>query len=306
MEEVEGREITAINVDMGCNLCCEECEKYFECTALEKQRMRQLGRMEKIRQALSQIRHKVVVVGGKGGVGKTIIAVNLAMALAMKGRKVALLDQNLDGPSIPRMLGIEGKRLQIGEEGILPVTAYENLCAVSMGLILKEGEVLTWFHDMKVNATEEFLSHVAYGEKDYLVIDVPAGTSTETTTVLTFIPDIDAVVIVTVPSLVSQGVAKRAILLCKKGGVEKIGIIENMSGFSCHYCGAKIDLLQKGGGELLARETGLPFWGRIPMDTRLSVASDEGIPFVHKFPDIEASKVMFSLASKVEEAVGWR
>lgn len=298
-------EIKAINVQISCNLECDSCERFYDCNAPEKESFKEKGRMQLAREAMGRIKYKILVLGGKGGVGKTMTAVNLAAVLAMKGRKVTVLDQNFDGPAVPRMLGIEGKKLSIGERGLVPVDASLDIQVVSMGLILEENEVLTWFHDMKRNALEEFSCHVEYGDRDYLVIDVPAGTSSETVNVLKYIPDLDGAVVVTVPSMVSQNVAKKAVLLCLKANIKVFGIVENMSGFTCPDCNERVDIIQRGGGEMLAEELKVPFLGKIPLDPMVADSSDEGKPFVISYPDREASKAMVSIAESVEESLGY-
>ncbi len=292
-------EIKAINVDMSCDANCGECERYFDCTSTEKKSWVG-GRLEQSREAMGKIKHKILVLGGKGGVGKTIAAVNLAAALAAKGKKVSILDQNFDGPCIPKMLGLEGKRLTMGEKGILPLVGPLGIQVVSMGLILGEDEVLTWFHDMKRNAVEEFVSHVEYGERDYLIVDVPAGTSSETVNVIKYIPDMDGCVVLTVPSIVSQGVARKATILAQKAKVRVFGVLENMSGFVCSKCNERVDILQSGGGEMLAQELGIPFLGKIPLDSKIAHSSDEGIPFVIKYPDSLSARVIMDVAERID------
>jgi ATP-binding protein involved in chromosome partitioning len=304
MSETQGREILAVNVDLGCDRVCERCEKFFDCNLPYKKDIFSRRRMSMARQRLSTIKYKIAVVGGKGGVGKTLTAVNLATALAMKGRKVSILDQDFDGPCVPKMLGVSS-RLLMGDNGIKPAEAILGIQVVSTGLILEADEVLTWYHDMRRNATEEFLSHVEYGERDYLLVDMPPGTSSDAANLLQYIPDLAGAVVVTVPSEVSQGVARKASLLCRKAGCEVFGIVENMSGFVCPHCSNEVYILQKGGGEALAEELGVPFLGRIPLDPKLSYCSDLGIPFVYQHPESPASKAMVRVADNIEARIHW-
>ena len=190
-----------------------------------------------------------------------------------------------------------------GGDGVVPGEGPLGIQVVSMGLILGEDEVLTWFHDMKRGATEEFLSNVAYGERDYLVVDIPAGTSSDTVNALAYIPDLDGALVVTVPSDVSQGVAFRAIKLCETAGIYPFGILENMSGFSCSKCGHRTEMFQTGGGDKLARQTNTPFLGKVPLSTLVSLSTNEGVPFVHKYPDIDASKVVVDAADLIDDIV---
>ncbi len=254
---------------------------------------------------MAKIKHKIAISAGKGGVGKSLVSANLAMALAMKGRKVSILDQDFDGPCIPKMFGVEGKKLYISERGIVPVVGRMGVQVVSTGSILKDGDVLTWFHDMRRSATEEFLGHVDYGDRDYLIVDLPPGTSSDAVNLMIYIPDLAGTVIVTIPPMVSQIVARRAANMVIKAKFRIFGVIENMSGYVCPECGREMEALQRGGGERLAQELGVPFWGRIPLDPRLSLSSDIGEPFVYKYPDSKASQMVMSITDQIEKMVGW-
>ena len=303
--EGTGAEILRIQVDQSCDFVCEDCERYFECQAEEKKSIYDRRRMDMVRETMSRIKYKIAVVGGKGGVGKSITTTNLATYLALQGRKVCILDSDFDGSCIPKMLGLTGKRPKMGPHGIEPVVGIHGIKVVSMGSILRDDEVLTWFHDMRRNATEEFLAHVNYGENDYLFIDLPPGTSSDSVNTMQYIPDLSGAVVVTIPSEVSQNVAKKATILCKKAGVHLFGIIENMSGFVCPTCGDRVDILRKGGGEKLAGEMGIPFLGRIPLDPRLSECSDEGLPFVYKYPDSPAALDLSKVVDRIEAELGY-
>jgi len=293
--------ITDFNVDSTCDLNCADCEKYFDCQLPVKKDDVLSGRILRARETLKGIKHKIIVVGGKGGVGKTLLTANFATALAMLGRKVAILDQVFDGPCIPRMMGVEGQGIQVEGEKLQPIEALLDIMVVSMGLILDEDEVVTWFGEMKRNATEEFLTSVDYGERDYLVVDVPAGTSADTTNVLRFIPDLDGALVITIPSEVSQAVAHKAARLCQKAEVELYGIVENLSGFTCSCCNTKSNIMQSGGGKDLAGKLDVPFLGEIPMDKKVASSADEGHPFVHQYPDWEGSLVIHAAAKSIDE-----
>jgi len=298
---VEGQVVKSINVDMKCDGNCAECEKYFVCDLPQKQTNLYVGRLAKIPKTMKDVKHKILAVGGKGGVGKTLLAANLATAFGMLGRKVSILDQVYDGPCIPRMMGVEGQGINLDGDVLVPVEALLNIQIVSMGLILDEDDVITWFGDMKKNATEEFLTAVRYGERDYLVIDVPAGTSSDTTNVLKLVPDLDGAVIITVPSQVSQAVAYKGAMLCKQAGLEIYGVVENTSGYICTGCGKKVNALQEGGGKRLAEMLGVPLLMEIPMDRRVADSADEGDPFVHKYPDWEPAKQMLEVARQIDK-----
>jgi ATP-binding protein involved in chromosome partitioning len=304
MAEVR-QEISALNVDLTCDGKCEGCEKFFECTLPQKTDMYFRHRMERARKNLTGIKHKIISVGGKGGVGKTLVAANLAVALAMRGRRVTVLDQVFDGPCIPLMLGVEGKGLAWSEEGIEPTETLLGIQVISMGLILPEDEAITWFHELKRGATEEMLCSVRYGERDYLIIDVPAGTSSDTVNIIQYVPDMDGGTVVTVPSTVSQAVAYKAILLLQKAKVPIFGVFENMGTFTCPQCGSKVDLMQAEGGKRIAERTGVPYLGSIPLDSRVAECADEGVPIVYKYPDSEAAKIFMAAAERIERRI-WR
>lgn len=220
------KEVKMINVDLSCDLACDKCEKFFDCNRPEKQQAEGIGRMKLARQRMAKIKHKIVILGGKGGVGKTLVTVNVATAVAMLGYKVSVLDQNLDGPCVPKMFGVDKERLSIGENGIIPAKALLGINVMSTGLIVSEDEVLTWYDEMRRNATEEFLTHVDYGERDYLFTDLPAGTSADSINVLQYIPEAEGAIVVTVPSDVSQGVARKAITLLRRARIEPYGVVE--------------------------------------------------------------------------------
>ncbi|MCD6293324.1 MAG: ATP-binding protein [Deltaproteobacteria bacterium] len=302
-----GRDIKKLNVDMGCDFKCEDCEKYFDCNAPQKETFKKRGVYARARDSMAKIKHKILILGGKGGVGKSMGATNIAYALAMRGRKVTILDQNFDCPTIPIMLGMEGGGMRTKDEGgLIPAVGPKGIQVMSMGLILGEDEVLTWFHDLKRNATEEFLGYTDYGERDYLIVDIPAGTSSETVNVIKLIPEMSGSVVFTVPSEVSQNVAKKAVLISQKANVPVIGIIENMSELKCPKCGKIINVMQSGGGESLSGEMNVPLIGKIPMSRDVAVSLDAGEPFVEKYPDNEATVVINRAVDMIEEACGYK
>jgi len=304
-QERRERKVVAFNVELRCDYKCEDCERFFDCRDERKERIYRRRRMSQAIYKMANIKHKISISGGKGGVGKSLVATNLAAALAMMGRKVSILDQDFDGATIPKMLGIQGvKRLKYGPRGIIPAedTLGLGIQVVSISLIYPD-EVITMFHELRRGTTEEFLANVDYGERDYLIVDLPPGTSSDACNLLQYIPDLDGTVTVTVPPKVSQLAARRATILSAKAGSRVLGIIENMSGYICGECNQEFDFLKRGGGEALAEELGVPFLGRIPLHPEVSQASDEGIPFVYKFPDNPASKKMVEIAKRLEEIV---
>ncbi len=299
------REVISFNVELKCDRRCEGCERFFDCTDERKMQVYRRRRMGQAVKKMAKIKHKISISGGKGGVGKSTATVNLAVALAMMGRKVTILDQDFDGASIPRMLGIQGKKkLTYGPRGIVPAEDELGLGmhVVAISLIYPD-EVITMFHEMRRGTTEEFLANVDYGERDYLIVDLPPGTSSDACNLLQYIPDLDGTVTVTAPTNVSQLAARKATILSAKAGSPVLGIIENMSGYICGKCGNEFDYMKRGGGEMLAEELGVPFLGRIPLHPEVSRSCDEGTPFVKQFSDNPASKMMMEIAKRLEEIV---
>ena len=302
------RQVVSLNVELRCDHNCENCERFFDCNDERKYKIYSRRRMAQGVKNMAGIKHKISISGGKGGVGKSTVSVNLAATLAMLGRKVTILDQDFDGSSVPKMLGIQGvKRLKYGHRGIIPAedTLGLGMQVISLGLVYPD-EVITMFHEMRRGTTEEFIANVDYGERDYLIVDLPPGTSSDACNLLQYIPDLDGTITVTVPPKVSQLAARRATILSAKAGSKVLGIIENMSGYICGKCGHEFDLLKRGGGEELALELGVPFLGRLPLHPEVSQACDEGVPFVFKFPDNPTSKKMVEIAMQLEEIITYK
>jgi ATP-binding protein involved in chromosome partitioning len=255
---------------------------------------------------MKKIKHKIAVISGKGGVGKTVTAVNLAIALAMQGHqeRVGLLDADLHGPCVPKMLGIEDQKLKVGPIGALPAVGPLGVKVASMALVLAGKEVpVVWRGPLKMRAIEQFLSEVLWGQLDFLLIDLPPGTGDEPLSVLKLLPDLDGVVIVTIPSEVSQTVVGKSITFSRQLNVPVIGIIENMSGFVCPDCGKETHIFRKGGGEKVAQEYDVPFLGRIPLDPRVCEASDLGHPFIMEHRNSAAAKAFMNIVEKIKKRI---
>jgi len=255
---------------------------------------------------MSRIKHKIAIISGKGGVGKTLVTVNLAVSLAMRGRngRIGLLDADIHGPCVPKMLGMKGNHLEVGPPGVFPALGLLNIKVVSMGFLLpSDEEPIIWRGPLKMGAIKQFLSEIEWGYLDYLLIDLPPGTGDEPLSVLQLLPDIDGVIIVTIPSEVSKDVVKKAVTFARKMDVPIIGIVENMSGMICPHCGGKIDVFKRGGGEKMAVEMGVPMLGSIPLDPRISEDSDAGTPFIVEHKDSEASKVFLAMVQNIEKFV---
>ncbi|MFP3950769.1 MAG: Mrp/NBP35 family ATP-binding protein [Candidatus Bathyarchaeia archaeon] len=264
---------------------------------------KRVNEMEMLKSRMGKVQHKIAVISGKGGVGKSLVTVNLAVALALKGRKgkVGVLDADLHGPSVPTMLGLGGTRLESGPPGIFPAIGPVDIKTVSMDFLLpSEDAPLVWRGPLKMSAIRQFLSQVVWGPLEYLLVDLPPGTGDESLSVLQLIPDIDGVIIVTIPSEVSQHVVRKAVSFARKMGTPIIGILENMSGLVCPHCGKEIDVFSKGGGRKIAEEMDVPFLGSIPLDPRISEASDAGKPFIIENPETLAAKSFNIVVENIE------
>jgi len=229
---------------------------------------------------LCHIGHKIMVMSGKGGVGKSTVAVNLAMGLMLAGQKVGLLDVDIHGPSIPTMLGLEGANIEAGPDGLMPVEL-GNLKVMSMGFLLRSpDDAVIWRGPVKGNVIKQFLKDVAWGDLDYLIIDAPPGTGDEPLSICQLINPIDGAVVVTTPQRVAAMDVRKSITFCAQVGMEVLGVVENMSGFVCPKCGELTHILRSGGGRLMAEDMGVPFLGSIPIDPMVAEAGDMGEAFV--------------------------
>lgn len=252
---------------------------------------------------MKKIKHKIAIISGKGGVGKTVTAVNLAIAFAMQGHhnRVGLLDADLHGPCVPKMLGMMGQKLKVIPIGAFPAQGPLGVKVVSMQFLLEGEETpVVWRGPLKMRAIRQFLEEVVWGELDYLLIDLPPGTGDEPLSVLKLLPDMDGIVIVTIPSEVSQTVVGKAITFARQLKVPVIGIVENMSGFVCPDCGTETHIFRSGGGKKVSQKFSVPFLGKIPLDPRICEASDLGHPFIMENPDSPASKAFMKIVEKIK------
>ena len=237
----------------------------------------------KLQSQLSRIRHKVVVLSGKGGVGKSTMAVNIATALMMAGKRVGLLDVDIHGPSVPTMLGLEGETLRGSDEGLLPIEL-GDMKVMSLGFLLQNPDhAVIWRGPMKMGVIKQMLKDVAWGDLDYLIIDSPPGTGDEPLSVCQLIGQMDGAVIVTTPQKVAAVDVRKSISFCRQLGVKVLGVVENMSGFVCPKCGEITQILPSGGGRNIAESMEVPFLGAIPMDPSIAEACDNGRAFVHHY-----------------------
>lgn len=253
----------------------------------------------KVSLALSQMKNRLLVFSGKGGVGKSTVAANLALALVKKGKKVGLLDVDIHGPNLAKMLGVEDKKLDVSSGAIKPVEAKKNLKLVSMSFLLQDPDLpVIWRGPMKMKAIQQFLGDVKWGELDWLVIDSPPGTGDEPLSVAQLIPATGAVV-VTTPQEVSLMDSRKAVAFARKLNLKVLGIIENMSGMVCPHCGKRIDLFKEGGGQRAALELGVPFLGKIPLDPEIVTLGDEGKAFIDIHPKSEASQAFMKVVDNI-------
>ena len=257
---------------------------------LDQQKMdfqqQQALEQQALQERMKSIKHKILILSGKGGVGKSTVAANLAVTLARDGKKVGLLDVDIHGPSIPKLMGIMGQVPQMGDQTITPVKAGERLFVMSMGSLLQHQDLaVIWRGPLKMGAIKQFLKDVEWGQLDFLIIDSPPGTGDEPLSVAQLIPDLDGAILVTSPQDLSVLDVRKTVTFCRQLSMPVLGVIENMSGLVCPHCGQGIDVFKRGGGERMAREMNLPFLGQIPIDPQVVEASDAGVSFLSEHPD---------------------
>jgi ATP-binding protein involved in chromosome partitioning len=258
-----------------------------------------------VKDKMALIKHKLVVISGKGGVGKTSVSVNLAYALSLLGKNVAILDVDIHGPNIAKMLGIEGQSLHGFEFGIQPVKVKKNLVAVSIALAgYSPDRPIIWRGPMKTAIIRQFLADVNWSALDYLIIDSPPGTGDEPLSVCQLIPDLTGAIVVTTPQDVAVMDARKSIQFAKELNIPVAGIIENMSGFICPHCGKETDIFKKGGGEKAAEDMKVSFLGRVPFQPEFVQYADKGTPFVSFKSQTKAAESFIGIVNKIKEFVG--
>ncbi|RLI66938.1 MAG: ATP-binding protein [Candidatus Gerdarchaeota archaeon] len=260
----------------------------------------------KVMAALRDIKHVIVVASGKGGVGKTTVAVNIATSLATRGLKVGILDADITGPNVPKMVGLENERPAFDEKEkkILPLESTYGVKVISMEFLLQsKTDAVIWRGPLKMGAITQFLSDVKWGHLDYLIIDLPPGTSDEPLSIAQLIPKADGVVIVSTPQEVALLDVKKSINFVRKVGLKVLGLIENMSGLICPHCHKEINIFGKDGGKKAAEEFNIPFLGAIPIDPAIVPLSDEGKPFVGQTGESQTifEKIVDNLIAEIKK-----
>ncbi|RLE19560.1 MAG: chromosome partitioning protein ParA [Acidobacteria bacterium] len=261
----------------------------------------QIARQREVKNTLGGIKHKIVVLSGKGGVGKSTVAASIATKLAVEGHRVGILDVDIHGPSIPRIFGVKDQRPGMtDEEKMIPVPMTDNLKLMSVGFLLPhDKEALIWRGPLKIGLIEQFFSDVDWGELDYLVVDCPPGTGDEPLSILQMVPDARGIIVTTPQGMAVEDVQK-SITFCKKMNMDLVGIVENMSTFKCPKCGEDIEIFPGKGGEEMAKDAGVPLLAKLPLNHNLLEASDNG-KLMHAFKEMSAFDPIVKVLSELEE-----
>ena len=265
---------------------------------------RQARERERLDKRLGGIRHKFMVMSGKGGVGKTTVAINLGVVLAMEGLRVGLLDADIHGPNVPKMLGVELKPLGGAEGGLRPIEVLPNLHIISMAYLIQDKDnPVVWRGPLKHNAISQFISEVEWGPLDFFIVDLPPGTGDEPLSVAHLIKNVDGSIVITTPQDVALLDSRKSVNFSRVLKIPVLGIVENMSGMKCPHCGGDIPLFKIGGGERAAKELNVPFLGRIPIDPEMVQNCDRGMPYVTSYPNSEVTKAFQKIAQQCKEYV---
>ncbi|MCF7792470.1 MAG: Mrp/NBP35 family ATP-binding protein [Candidatus Cloacimonetes bacterium] len=257
---------------------------------------------KRLEENLKKIKHKLIVISGKGGVGKSTVSVNVAHGLAMQGKKVGILDVDIHGPSIAKMLGIEDRRLTPPEKGDrpLPIKVKENFWAMSIATLLENpDEPIIWRGPLKIGAIKQFLQDIQWPELDYLIIDSPPGTGDEPLSIVQTLKNVDGSLIVSTPQDIALLDARKTIKFSQKMNVPVMGIIENMSTFLCPHCNKEIDIFQGLGVQKAAKDFNIDILGKIPIDTNVVKSGDSGRSFMADWKDSASAKEFQKIVDKV-------
>jgi ATP-binding protein involved in chromosome partitioning len=262
--------------------------------------LQQREQMEQLHIKMSKIKHKIAIISGKGGVGKSTITVNLAAAFAKSGHAVGILDADIHGPSVPRLLGLTGEQVKVGPPGAFPVPGPLGMKVISIDFFLPEEVPTIWRGPLKMGAIRQFLQDIVWGDLDVLFIDLPPGTGDEPLTIAQFLPEMDGIIVATMPSELSSTIVKKAITFALRLKMPIIGVVENMSGFVCPHCGTKTEIFQSGGGRKIAEEAGVTFLGSIPIDPEVGLDADQGKPFIIAHQNSAAAKAFTEIVEQVK------
>jgi len=258
----------------------------------------------KLKNSLSRIRHVIIVMSGKGGVGKSTVASNLAMALSIKGYQTGLMDIDITGPSIPKMFHIEDSKLYAEEDKLIPVSVPPSLSVMSMGFLLPERDsAVIWRGPMKASAIRQFIEDVNWGDLDYLIVDMPPGTGDEALSIVQLMPKADGAVIVTTPQDVALLDGRKSVNFAKQTKLPILGIVENMSGFVCPHCNEITEIFGSGGGERTAENLNIQFLGRVPLEPGVVRSGDSGMPVVISEPESKSAAAFNSIVEKLIRTV---
>ncbi|MBN2293974.1 MAG: Mrp/NBP35 family ATP-binding protein [Pirellulales bacterium] len=281
---------------------CNHCES-TTCSSKERrpnESEEQFAQRQALDRNMCQIDNKLLVLSGKGGVGKSTVAANLAIALSQAGKRVGLLDIDIHGPSIPRLTGVKTGQIQMVGEELLPVKVNDNLSVMSIGFMLpNDNAPVIWRGPRKHGVIQQFLSNVIWGPLDYLVVDAPPGTGDEPMSIAQLVGSEAGAIIVTTPQELAISDVRRCVTFCEQVSLSIVGILENMSGLLCPKCGEKIDLFKRGGGMALALEMGVPFLGQIPIDPEVVMTGDAGTPLLRDGPQSAAAKAFTKVVDTI-------
>ncbi len=268
-------------------------------------RSRRLQQQRRLSERMAQVRNTVVVLSGKGGVGKSTVAANLAVALSRRGFRVGLLDADMHGPSVPRLLDLQDAQVHTDGQSMVPALYSPQLAVMSIAFLVGErDEAVIWRGPLKMNVLRQLLAEVDWGELDFLVVDLPPGTGDEPLSICQLIPEAAGALVVTTPQELAVSDVRKCITFCRRLELPVLGVIENMSGLTCPHCGRPVELFGRGGGRAMAEQMGVPFLGSVPLDAAVVGASDRGRPFVEHAADGPAGRAFLDAVRPIFDLAG--
>ncbi len=258
----------------------------------------------RLQESLGKIKHIIIVMSGKGGVGKSTVSANIAMALSMKGFQTGIMDVDITGPNIPKMFDLENEGLDVEDDALIPALVPPSLKVVSMEFLLPDKDsAVIWRGPVKGTAIRQFIEDVKWGDLDYLVVDMPPGTGDEAITIAQLIKKTDGIVLVTTPQDVALMDCRKTVTFSAQCQIPIIGLIENMSGFVCPHCGKTTDIFKSGGGAATAKKYNIQFLGSVPIEPAIVQSGDSGMPIVVAHPDSESAKSFNKIVDKIIKTV---